>query len=120
MNSLGEHGQDVSDSLHSHSRSLAALHGPHPALVEKVTGQRGQGGGGCPVGSHAEGDGTVGGLRKVLHVENEGSPEVQRQLLIPAMHSQFILIKCWQPPFTLRTRCWSFLGIFTHHSLTHL
>lgn len=86
VNSLGEHGQDVSNSLHGHSQSLAALHGPHPALVQEVTRQRGQGGGGCPVSCHAEGNSSVGRLRKVLHVENEGSPEVQRQLFIPAKH----------------------------------
>lgn len=96
MNSLGEHGQDVSDGLHGHSRPLAALHGPHPALVEEVTGQGGQGGGGCAVGCHVEGDGTVGGLRKILHVENEGGSEVQRQLLIPAKHLRLISLKCVQ------------------------
>lgn len=91
MNSLREHGQDVSDSLHGHRRPLAALHGPHPAPVQEVAGQRGQGGGSRPVGCHAEGNGAVGGLREVLHVENEGSPEVQRQLLIPAKQSPFSL-----------------------------
>lgn len=90
MSSLRQHRQDVSHSLHGHSRSLAALHGPHPTLVQEVTGQRGQGGGSCPVGCHAEGHSAVGGLRKVLHVENKRSPEVQRQLLIPANHLQFI------------------------------
>lgn len=79
----------MSDSLHGHRRPLAALHGPHPALVQEIAGERGQGGGSCPVGCHAEGDGAVEGLRKVLHVENEGSPEVQWQLLIPVKHPPF-------------------------------
>lgn len=73
--------------LHGHSWSLAALHGPHPALVQEVTGQRSQSGGSCPVSCHAEGHGAVGGLQKVIHVENEGSSEVQRQLLISAKTS---------------------------------
>lgn len=76
----------MSHSLHGHSQSLAALDSPHPALVQEVTGQRGQGGGRCPVGCHAQGYCIVGGLGKVLHVENKGSPEVQWQLLIPAKH----------------------------------
>lgn len=92
MNSLGEHGQDVGDGLHGHRRSLAALHGPHPALVKEVTRQGGQGGRSCPVGCHAERRGTVGRLQKVLHVENEGGPEVQRQLLIPVKYQPLISI----------------------------
>lgn len=63
---------------------MAALYGKHPALVQEVPGQRGQIGGGHPVGRHAKGHGAVGGLREVLHVENERSPKIQRQLLIPA------------------------------------
>lgn len=94
VNSLRKHGQDVGHSLHGHSWSLTALHGPHPALVQKVTGQRGQRGGSCPVSCHAEGHSTVGGLQKVLHVENERSPEVQWQLLISA--KKLLTVTCNQ------------------------
>lgn len=87
INSLRQHGQDVGHSLHGHSGSLIALHSPHPALVQEVAGQRGQCGGSCPVCRHAERHSAVGGLQKVLHVENEGSPEVQWQLLIPVKQS---------------------------------
>lgn len=93
FNLLREHGQDVGNSLHGDSWPLAALHSPYPALVQEVAWQRCQGGGSCPVGCHAERDSTVGGLRKVFHVENEGSPEVQRELLIPAKHPCFIPLK---------------------------
>lgn len=37
VNLLREHGQDMGNSLHGYSRSLAALHGPHPTLVQEVT-----------------------------------------------------------------------------------
>lgn len=82
----------MGNSLHGHSGSLAALHSPHPALVQEVARQRGKGGGSCPVCCHAQGHSAAGGLQKVLHVENEGCPEVQRQLLIPG--NQFTLTTC--------------------------
>lgn len=93
VNSLGEHGQDVSYGLHGHGRSLAALHGPDPPPVQEVARQRGQRGGGCPAGRHAEGQGAVGGQQEVLHAEDEGGPEVQRQLVVPAKHQRFTLWK---------------------------
>lgn len=107
MNSLRQHGQDVSHSLHGHSRALAALHGPHPALVQEVTGQGGQGGRGGAIGCHAEGHRAVGRLRKVLHVEDEGSPEVQRQLLIPAVCFIHIVLVTQKDTALLTYHCWT-------------
>lgn len=82
--SLGQHGQDVSDGVQCHRQPLAALDCPHPAAVQEVAGEGGQRGRGCPIGRHAQGSRGVGGLGKVFHVENERSPEVQRELVIPA------------------------------------
>lgn len=84
VSSLREHGQDVRDSLHSDGRSVSALYRPHPALVQEVARQRGQGGGCSPAGCHAESCATARRGREVLQAKYEGSPEVQRQLLVPA------------------------------------
>lgn len=92
----------MSDSLRCDRLALAALHGPHPALVQEVTRQGGQGGWGRPVGCHAEGHSAVGRLREVLHVENEGNPEVQRQLVIPVA----ICSKAEWEGLNLKTTSW--------------
>lgn len=94
-NSLRQHGQDVSYSLHSHRGALAAVHGPHPALVQEVARQRRQGGGGRPTGCHAEGTPAAGRLREALHAEDERGPEVQRQLLIPQTQALLHKLKEW-------------------------
>lgn len=81
--SLGQHGQDVSDGVQCHRQPLAALHSPHPAVVQEVAREGGQRGGGRAIGCHAQSSRGVGGRGKVLHVENKGSPKVQRELVIP-------------------------------------
>lgn len=86
-NSLRQHRQDVSDGVQCNRQPLAALHSPHPAPVQEVAREGGQRGGGRPIGRHAQGTRGVGGLGEVFHVENEGSPEVQRELVIPATHT---------------------------------
>lgn len=70
--------------MQCHRQSLAALHSPHPAAVQEVAGEGGQRGGGRAIGRHAQSSRGVGGLGKVFHVENEGSPEVQWELVVPA------------------------------------
>lgn len=86
--SLREHGQDVSDSLHGDGRSVSALYRPHPAPVQEVARQRGEGGGCSPAGCHAERCAAAGGGREVFQVKYEGSPKVQRQLLVSAKKNQ--------------------------------
>lgn len=76
----------MSDGLQRDGGPQAALHGPHPALVQEVTGERGQcgGGGAAGRGRGAERSRHAGGLGEGLHVQDERRAEVQRELLIPA------------------------------------
>ncbi len=66
--SLGEHGEDMSDRVQRYGGSRAVLHRPNPALVQEVAGQRRHGGGRRPAGSHAERGAHDGRLSERLHV----------------------------------------------------
>lgn len=74
----------MSHSLQGHCGAQAALHRPHPALVQEVARERGQRGRGRAAGRRAQWHGHVGRLGERLHVEDEGRAEVKWELLIPA------------------------------------
>lgn len=51
--------------------------------MQEVTGERRQGGGYRAAGGHSERGGQGGGLREVLHVQDEGGMVIRRWLLVP-------------------------------------
>ncbi len=58
----------MSDRVQRYGGSRAVLHGPNPALVQEVAGQRRHGGGRYPAGSHAERGARDVRLSERLHV----------------------------------------------------